>query len=109
MPWTEAEIDKLVTNVQRDFTLGIVKSEFWLKLQDHGVPRHLAEKAISKKSYIIEYDHHGPTIGFLDPKSKVFCAWKSDYPTQVKTCFVASRGLDYLKRQYEVRIIWIPR
>ena len=53
MLWTEAEIDELINSVQRDLALGRTKPEFWLKLENHGVSRHLAEKVISKKSYII--------------------------------------------------------
>ncbi len=106
---TEAEIDELITNVQRDFALERTRPEFSSKLQIHGVSRRLAEKVISKRSYIIEYDHYGPTIGFFDPRNNVFCAWKSDYPTKVKTCFIPDRGLDYLKSLYHVQVIWRPR
>ena len=108
MAWMEGQIDELIANVRRDFMLERTKPEFWLKLQNRGISRHLAESIINKKSYIVEYDHFGATIGFLHPGNHVFVAWKSDYPTGLKTCFIADGGLDYLKRQYDFKIIWIP-
>jgi hypothetical protein len=108
MPWTEEQINELIQNVRRDFALEKTKPAFWLKLQNRGISRHLAENVINKKSYIVEYDHHGPTIGFLDSRNRVFVAWKSDYPTGLKTCFIADGGLDYLKRQYDFKLIWTP-
>lgn len=109
MPWTEAQVDELINNVRRNFALERMKPEFWLKLQNRGISLRRAEKVISKKSSIVEYDHHGRTIGFLDPIDYVFVAWKPDYPTGVKTCFVADGGLDYLKRQYDFQFIWISK
>ncbi len=108
MAWTEEQIDELIANVRRDFALERAKPEFWLKLHNRGISRHLAENVINKKSYIVGYDHLGSTIGFLNPQNNVFVAWKSDYPTELKTCFIADGGLDYLKRQYDFEIIWIP-
>jgi hypothetical protein len=109
MPWTEAQVDELINNVRRDFALERMKSEVWQKLRNRGISLRVAEKAISKKSYIVEYEHHGPRIGFLDPKNLVFVVWKSDYPSELKTCFIAEGGVDYLKRQYDFQFIWIPK
>jgi hypothetical protein len=78
MPWTEVQIDELIINVRRDFTLERMKAEFWLKLQNRGISLRRAEKVVSKRSCIVEYDHHGRTIGFLDSKDYVFVAWKPD-------------------------------
>lgn len=109
MSWTEEQVDELISNVQRDFALGRTKPVFWLKVQNRGISLHLAEKVISKKSYIIEYDHEGPRIGFLNPSNHIFVAWKPNYPTSLKSCFIADGGLDYLKRQYDCKFIWLPR
>jgi hypothetical protein len=109
MPWTEAQVDELINNVRRDFALARAKPAFWLKLQNRGIPLHLAEKVISKKSYIIKYNHEGPRIGFFDPSNHIFVAWKSSYPTSLKSCFIANGGLNYLKRQYDCKFIWAPR
>jgi hypothetical protein len=108
MPWPEAQIDELIANVRRDFALQRITPEFEFKLQTRGIPLRVAERVVSKKSYIAAFDHHGPAIGFLDPRSLVFVAWKADYPTEVKTCFVADDGLDYVKRQNEFQLIWKP-
>jgi len=109
MSWTEEQVDELIKNVRRDFALERMKPAFWLKLQNRGISIRLAEKVISKKSYIIEYDHEGPRIGFFDPRNYIFVAWKSNYPTSLKSCFIADGGLDYLKRQYDCQFILVPR
>jgi len=109
MPWTEEQIDELIENVRRDFALERVNQKLWAKGKARRISLKLAEKAISKKSYIVEYDHNGRMIGFLDPRNYLFVAWKPDYPSEIKTCFIADGGLDYLKRQYDVQFIWIPR
>ncbi len=109
MPWTEAQVDELIANVRRDFVLEKAKSAFWLKLHSRGISPHLAERAISKKSYIIQYEHGGLRIGFFDPTSCVFVGWRSEYPSELKTCFIAEGGLNYLKRQYDWQFIWRPR
>lgn len=108
MPWTEAQVDELIENVRRDFALERVNQKFWAKVKARGISLKLAEKVISKKSYIIDYDHNGRMIGFFDSRNYLFVAWKPDYPSEIKTCFIAEGGLDYLKRQYEVQFIWIP-
>jgi hypothetical protein len=109
VPWTEAQVDELIASVQRDFALKRAKPEFWLKLHSRGISSDLAEKAMSKKSYIIQYEHGGLRIGFFDPTSKVFVGWRPEYPTELKTCFLADGGLSYLKRQYDWQFIWTPR
>ena len=108
MPWPEEQIDALIDDALRDLALGRMKPEFWLKLHERGISLHQAARVISKTSYIVQYDHHGQRIGFLDPKTRVFVAWKPDYPTEVKTCFVAEGSLGYLKRQYDFLLIWSP-
>jgi hypothetical protein len=60
MAWTEEQVNELIQNVRRDFTLERAKPEFGLKLQSRDISRHLAESVINKKSYIVEYDHLGP-------------------------------------------------
>lgn len=109
MPWTEEQVDELIQHVQGDFALARAKPEFWLKLQNRGISHQRAEGIINKKSYIVEYDHLGSTIGFFDPRRRIFVAWKSDFPTRLKTCFVANGGLAYLKRQYDFKLIWTPK
>ena len=109
MPWPEAQIDELIDNVRRDFALGRVNPKFWVKLKSRGISLKRAEKVVSKNSYIIEYDHNGRTIGFFDSKNDLFVAWKPNYPSEIKTCFIAEGGLGYLKRQHIVHFIWTPR
>jgi len=109
MPWIEAQVDELIENVRRDFALERANQKLWAKLESRGISLKLAEKVISKKSYIIEYDHNERMIGFFDSRNYLFVAWKPDYPSEIKSCFIAYGGLDYLKRQYDVQFIWIPR
>lgn len=110
MAWTEAQIDELIANVRRDFALERFFTHFHYKLLEHGVTIQDAEKTIGKHSYIGQYEKEGMTVGFLNPRSNIFVAWKSDdYPSRVKTCFIAKDGLDYLLRQPEVKLIWTPK
>lgn len=109
MPWTEAQIDELINNARRDFALGRMSQRLRLKLKARGISLKHAEKVVSKNNHIIEYDHNGRTIGFFDSRTYLFVAWKPDYPSEIKTCFIAEGGLDYLKRQHIVHFIWIPR
>lgn len=109
MAWTEAEVDELIEQVRSDFALERLKPEVWVKLQNRGIALRRAAKIIHKKSYIVEYDHGGRTVGFFDPATRLFVAWTPDFPTAIKTCFIANGGLAYLKRQYDFRIIWEPR
>jgi hypothetical protein len=79
-------------------------------LREHGVTIQDAEKAIGKHSYIGQDENEGKTIGFLNPRNKVFVAWRfEDYPTFVKTSFIAKPGLRYLLRQAELELIWSPK
>jgi len=109
MSWAEAQVDELIENVRRDFALERANQKFWAKVRARGISLKLAEKVISKKSYIIDYDHNGRMIGFFDSRNYFFVAWKPDYPSEIKTCFIADGGLDYLKRQHDVQFICIPR
>lgn len=109
MAWTEADVDELIKQVRRDFALERLKPEVWAKFRARGIALYQAEKIIHKRSYIVEYDHGGSTIGFFDQATCLFVAWTPQYPTAVKTCFVAKGGLAYLRRQYGFRIIWKPR
>lgn len=110
MPWTEAQVDKLIANVRRDFALGRL-NRFWsLKSRKHGVSLQDAERAISKQSFIGQYENMGLTIGFLNPRNNILVAWSPNtLPSYIKTCFVADGGLDYLLRQEEIELIWSPK
>lgn len=110
MAWTEAEVDDLIEQVQRDFALGRFFPRFHNKLREHGVTIQDAEKTIGKHSYIGRYEKDGKAIGFLNPRNHIFVAWSSDgYPTRVKTCFMAEDGLGYLLRQPEIELIGSPK
>ncbi|NUM75999.1 hypothetical protein HUU40_16675 [candidate division KSB1 bacterium] len=110
MAWTEAEVDDLIEQVQRDFALGRFFPRFHKKLREHGVTIKHAEKAIGKHSYIGLYENEGRTIGFLNPRNNIFVAWSmDDYPTFVKTCFIAKPGVRYLLKQPECELIWSPK
>lgn len=110
MPWTEAQVDELIANIRRDFALERFFLNFHDKLRDHGVTIRDAEKAIGKHSYIGQYENEGRTIGFLNPRNNIFVAWSiDDYPTFVKTCFIAKPGFRYLLRQPEFELIWSPK
>lgn len=110
MPWTEEQIDELIGQMRRDFTLGRYFNHFHSKLREHGVTIQYAEKAVGRLSYIGQYEKDGVTIGFLNPRNNIFVAWKSDdYPSRVKTCFIAKDGLAYLLRQPDVELIWSPK
>jgi hypothetical protein len=110
MPWTEAQVDELINNVRRDFALDRFFPNFHDKLRDHGVTIKDAEKTIRKHSYIGQYENEGRTIGFLNPRNNIFVAWSiDDYPTFIKTCFIAKSGFRYLLRQPEFELIWAPK
>lgn len=93
MAWTEAEVDELIERVRRDFALERLKPEVWTKLHNRGIALYQAEKIVHKKSYIVEYDHGGSTIGFFDQVTRLFVAWTPQYPTAIKTCFIAKRRI----------------
>ena len=109
MPWTEAQVDGLIEQVRRDFALYIVTENFDAKLLDHGVTVKQAEAAIGKHSFIGRYYSDSPTIGFWDQRRHIFVAWKSEYQTRVKTCFIVRDGLAYFRRQDEFELIWSPK
>lgn len=110
MPWTEVQVEELVTNVRRDFALGRLHPLFSQKLHEHGVTLKEAEGAIGKHSYIGQYERQGKAIGFLNPRNNVFVAWTQNiYPSYVKTCFIAKNGVAYLLRQPEIELIWSPK
>ncbi len=109
MPWPEAQIDELIEQVRRDFALNVTTENFNAKLLNHGVTMKQAAAAIGKHCYIGRYDKEGPTIGFWNPQRKIFVAWKSEYQTRVKTCFVVREGLAYFSRQDDFELIWSPK
>lgn len=110
MPWTETQVDDLIASVRRDFALDKLNRKWRLKSRQHGVSLQDAEKTISKRSYIGQYENYGLTIGFLNPPNNVFVAWSPNTsPSYIKTCFVADGGLDYLLRQEEVELLWSPK
>jgi hypothetical protein len=109
MPWTEEQVDELIKQVRRDFALERVTDYFDEKLLGHGVTLRQAEAAIGKHSYIGRYRKDGTTIGFWDKRNRVFVAWKTKYPTRVKTCFIVKNGLDYFRRQNEFELLWSPK
>jgi hypothetical protein len=108
MPWTEEQVDELIKQVRRDFALKTVTDNFEEKLLIHGVTQKQAEAAIGKHSYIGRYNKVGPTIGFWDKRRHIFVAWKSEYQTRVKTCFIVQNGLAYFRRQDDFELLWSP-
>ncbi|KAA0230326.1 hypothetical protein EDS67_08015 [candidate division KSB1 bacterium] len=72
MAWTEAEVDDLIKQVQRDFALGRFSPRFHNKLREHGVTIQDAERTIGKHSYIGRYEKDGKAIGFLNPRNHIF-------------------------------------
>lgn len=109
MSWTEPQIDELIEQVRKDFALYIVTENFDAKLLEHGVTLKQAEATIGKHSLIGRYYSDSPTIGFWDRRRHIFVAWKSEFKTRVKSCFIVRDGLAYFRRQDEFELIWSPK
>lgn len=109
MAWTEAEIGELIATVRADLNAGRVTDDWYEKLHEHGVTETEARQTISKRSYIVKYEHWGRTIGFFNPDTLIFVAWRADPPTRVKTAFVEYRGLAAIQRLMDAQFLWEPR
>ncbi|MCH8294236.1 hypothetical protein IH992_24405 [Candidatus Poribacteria bacterium] len=97
--WDSEAQSEIVSRVIADFNSGAFGKEFSTKLVERSLSERDVELAIvSRRSLIGRYSHLGQErIGFWQPNTGVFVAWKPTLPTRIVSAFERHDGENYFR------------
>lgn len=102
--WPPEEVEALMVQVWADFRAGQFADDIERKFQKHRTSKgHIRRVLASPMTLIVGYTFQGSErIGFWDPESKYFVAYRPGRYAEFKTCFYKQFGLEYLLRLDDV-------
>jgi hypothetical protein len=111
--WSERCVHWLLQVVADDWRNHQTSRDFFDKMRLRGFTHQQVRTTIaSQNSYIARYWHNGNRVGFWEPRSQLFIAWKpnSSYSrSRIVSGFFVPNGVDYLSRQIDFREIRGPK
>lgn len=107
--WSNRCLHWLLQSVAENWRNQRTSRDFFDKMRDRRFTRQQVWTTItSPKSYIARYWHNGNRVGFWEPRSQLFIAWKPNSrnsTSRIVSGFFVPNGLDYLYRQIDFREI----